>query len=67
MLHVLASMLCGRIVRYVAAAVEAITLDISNTVPSTLSQRHEGDGASLDVLQGRGAKIRRHTTFCKGS
>jgi hypothetical protein len=35
MLHVLASLLCGRIVRYVAAAVEAITLDIGNTVPST--------------------------------
>ena len=35
MLHVLASLLCERIVRYVAAAVEAIPLDIGNTVPST--------------------------------
>jgi len=35
MLHVLARLLCGRIIRHVAAAVEAITLDIDNTVPST--------------------------------
>jgi hypothetical protein len=35
MLHVLAVLLCERIVRYVAAAVVAITLDICNTVPFT--------------------------------
>jgi hypothetical protein len=37
MFHVLASLLCGRIIRYVAAAVAAITLDFGNTLPSTQS------------------------------
>ena len=35
MLHVLTVLLCGRISRYVAAAVIAIPIDIGDTVPST--------------------------------
>ena len=51
MLHVLASLLCGRIVRYVAAAVEAVTLDIGNTVPSAPSRRPRIAGMAGGTLQ----------------